>query len=138
MGPLGDRRLSPARICHPWPWDRFDVKTRDKSRVRLSRLLESVQGAGGKPGPYRERSRLSSTRLLLGDPTTSRTGYSRPNSSTIVRIRKAFQLAGRSAMEFIDHLWFTRSAPEMCTRVCALRLLSISRFTKCLSLRYIR
>jgi group II intron reverse transcriptase/maturase len=34
MGPLVDRWLPPAHICHPWPWDRFDAKTRDKSRVR--------------------------------------------------------------------------------------------------------
>ena len=29
-----NRWLPPAKICHPWPWERFDAKTQDKSRVR--------------------------------------------------------------------------------------------------------
>ena len=28
------RWLPQAKICHPWPWDRFDTRTQDKSRVR--------------------------------------------------------------------------------------------------------
>ncbi|MDI1481484.1 reverse transcriptase domain-containing protein [Polyangium sp. y55x31] len=31
---LVDRWLPPARILHPWPEDRFDARTRGKSRVR--------------------------------------------------------------------------------------------------------
>jgi hypothetical protein len=28
------RWLPQAKICHPWPWERFDARTQDKSRVR--------------------------------------------------------------------------------------------------------
>jgi group II intron reverse transcriptase/maturase len=28
------RWLPAAHICHPWPWDRFDARTQDKSRVQ--------------------------------------------------------------------------------------------------------
>jgi group II intron reverse transcriptase/maturase len=28
------RWLPAAHICHPWPWERFDARTQDKSRVR--------------------------------------------------------------------------------------------------------
>jgi group II intron reverse transcriptase/maturase len=28
------RWLAPAHICHPWPWERFAVRTQDKSRVQ--------------------------------------------------------------------------------------------------------
>lgn len=34
MKRLQDRWLPPARILHPWPGDRFDAKTQDRSRVR--------------------------------------------------------------------------------------------------------
>jgi hypothetical protein len=31
---LADRWLPRARLCHPWPWDRFHATTQGKSRVR--------------------------------------------------------------------------------------------------------
>jgi group II intron reverse transcriptase/maturase len=31
---LSDRWLPRARLCHPWPWDRFHANTQGKSRVR--------------------------------------------------------------------------------------------------------
>ena len=34
MDVLVNRWLPPPRICHPWPWNRFDARTRGKSRVR--------------------------------------------------------------------------------------------------------
>jgi hypothetical protein len=34
MNRLARRWLPPARICHPWPDERFDVRTRGKSPVR--------------------------------------------------------------------------------------------------------
>lgn len=34
MGILSDRWLPRARLCHPWPWDRFHATTQGKSRVR--------------------------------------------------------------------------------------------------------
>jgi hypothetical protein len=29
-----NRWLPAAHICHPWPWERFDARTQDKSRVQ--------------------------------------------------------------------------------------------------------
>lgn len=29
-----NRWIPPVKICHPWPWERFDARTQDKSRVR--------------------------------------------------------------------------------------------------------
>ena len=34
MTPHVERWLPTARICHPWPWDRFDARTQDRSRVQ--------------------------------------------------------------------------------------------------------
>jgi len=31
---LAARWVPPARVSHPYPWDRFEAKTRGKSRVR--------------------------------------------------------------------------------------------------------
>ncbi len=53
------RRWLPAvRIQHPWPDERFDARTRGRSRVREQRLLGSVRGAAQvvmtKGRPYRD------------------------------------------------------------------------------------
>jgi len=34
MGRLADRWLPPVRWCHPWPEERFDVRTQGKNRMR--------------------------------------------------------------------------------------------------------
>lgn len=34
MNRIAKRRLPPARVCHPWPDERFDVTTRGRSPVR--------------------------------------------------------------------------------------------------------
>ncbi|MSU33405.1 MAG: RNA-directed DNA polymerase [Pedosphaera sp.] len=34
MNPDVARWLPTARICHPWPWARFDARTQDRSRVQ--------------------------------------------------------------------------------------------------------
>jgi hypothetical protein len=44
MGRYIDRWLPPARICHPYPFDRLGVVTRGRSRMRQCRTSGSVEG----------------------------------------------------------------------------------------------
>jgi RNA-directed DNA polymerase len=44
MNRLATRWVPAVRVLHPYPWDRFDERTRGKSRVRSFRSLGSARG----------------------------------------------------------------------------------------------
>ena len=56
MGRLATRWLPPARVMHPFPDVRFNVRTQGRSPVRSQRPLGSVRGAARKGGPYRDKA----------------------------------------------------------------------------------
>jgi hypothetical protein len=58
MDRLATRWLPPARVLHPYPEQRFDVRTSGRSPVRQFRTLGSVRGAARTGGPYRNTAEV--------------------------------------------------------------------------------
>ncbi len=83
MNRIAQRWLPPARVRHPFPNVRFDVRTRGRSPVREQRTLGSARRAARKGGSYRDQINLTS--LSQGRETGS---SRRGDTSLSLRLKK--------------------------------------------------